>query len=95
MVEKELQNQMQGAKVDRLSNEKAKILNTIIHKHIPIFKIQLVSGNSAKVTPMKIALDDSKNPVKVKDRRYPTDQNKFLDAFFEELASMGFLKPRP
>lgn len=44
---------------------------------------------------MKIALDESKACVKAKLRKYPADQRKFLDAYFEELVSMGFLKTRP
>lgn len=93
MVDKELQGRIQEAKTNGLSNEGAKALNTIIDKYKLIFKIRLGSGGPAKFTPMKIVLDDSKNPVKVSERRYLTGQKKFFDAYFKELVGMGFHKP--
>lgn len=39
MVEKELLDQIRGAKANRLSNERSKTLNTIIDSYKPIFKI--------------------------------------------------------
>lgn len=47
------------------------------------------------MTSMKIYLNDSKTPVKVKVRKYPANQRMFLDAYFDELVKMGFLKVCP
>lgn len=92
MVKKELQNRISEARANGHSDEGTKTLTNIIDKHKPIFKIRLGSGGPAKVTPMKIYLDESKKPVRVKVRKYPADQRRFLDAYFEELVNMCFLK---
>lgn len=44
---------------------------------------------------MKINLDDSKKPAKVKVRKYPADQQTFLDANFNEIVKTGFFKACP
>lgn len=64
-------------------------MNTIIDKHKPILKIRLGSGGLAKVTPIKIVLNDSKKPIKVNVRSYATDLRKFFDAKLQGTRSHG------
>lgn len=44
---------------------------------------------------MKTRLDQSKTPVKVKLRKYPTEQRKFLDKYLSRLVELNFIKPCP
>lgn len=94
MVEKKLQNRISEARENGLSNEGAKTLATVTDKNKDVFKTRLRSRGPAKATPMKINLEESIRPVKVKVRRYPPDQRAFLDVYFDELVSLGFLKTR-
>lgn len=87
LVEKELQDRTQGARANKLSNWEEKSLKIIMNKHKFIFKIRLGGRSSARVTPMKTDFDYSKNPVKVKMRRYTTGQRKSLRACFEKLVT--------
>lgn len=80
MVEKESQDPIQKEKANSLSYKDKKSLDTFIDKHKSIFKIRLESGSPETVMSMRIALDDSKNCVKIKVCRYPKSQKKSLDA---------------
>lgn len=62
-----------------------------LKKHRYIFRIQLGSGDLAKVNPMKTNPDETKPPVEVKVRKYPPKQRKFLNAYIDRLVEMGFL----
>lgn len=64
-----------------------------MHKHV--FNTHLRSGVPTKVTPMKIALDQLKNLVKVSIRWCPTDQRRLVDANFRKLANTGFFNLYP
>lgn len=93
MVKKDLQNRIQRGKANALSNDGAKTFNTTIDKRKPILKMQLGSGGPAKVMLLKIALDDPKNSIMVEVCWLLDGQRKLHDAYFEELFSVGFLKP--
>lgn len=58
VMERKLQDLIQGSKAKGLSNEEAKTLNNITDQHKPKFKIKMGSGGPAKVMPIKIELDD-------------------------------------
>lgn len=44
---------------------------------------------------MKIEFYPSKSAVRVKSRRYPSNQRVFLKAYIEKLVEMGFFIPNP
>lgn len=44
---------------------------------------------------MKIELDPLENPVRVKARRYPSNQRMFLKTTIDKLVEQGFLVPNP
>lgn len=94
-IEDELQKRIAEAVSNGLSRKGEKKLEEIIQQNKTVFKIRLGSGGPANVTPMKIVLDETKKPVKVKVRKYPKEQRKFLDTYFSKLVDMGFLKPCP
>lgn len=95
VIETELENQVAEALGNGLSSEGGRRLKQIIKNNMSVFKIRLGSGGPTKVKPMKIILEPSKKPIKVKVRRYPAEQRKFLNAYFSKLIEMGFLKPCP
>lgn len=57
-----------------------------------VFKISRGSGGPARVLPMDITLDSSKNPVRVKTRRYPMNQGSFSNYYLSQLTSLGLIK---
>lgn len=71
------------------------MLAASVEKHKSIFRIRFGSGGPARVSPMKIALDATKQLMKVNVCKYPAQQRKFLDAYFVKLLSMGLLKVFP
>lgn len=94
-VEKEIAERINEAKTKELSEEGTLRLEKIIHKHKLIFRIRLGSRGPVHLPPMRITLDPTKQPIKVEVRKYPADHSKFLDAHFDKLVSMGFLKVCP
>lgn len=84
-IDNELRKRIQEAETHGLSEEGTEKLKQIIQKDTPVFKIQLGTGAPPRVTPMKIAMDESKKPVKVKVHKKPADQRRFLDTFFYTL----------
>lgn len=95
MIESELQNRVAKAVQNSLSENGETTLKEIITKNISIFKICLRSEGPARIEPMKIVLDPTKNPVKVKVRKYASYQGNFLDVKFSKLVDMGLLKTSP
>lgn len=67
-------------------------LERIIDENKSVFGIQLESGGPARIPLMKINLDRTKSPVKVRAHIYSLDQRKILNAIFEKLMNMCFLK---
>lgn len=61
MVEKELQDCIKEANENGLPGEGTKKLTTTIEEHKSIFRIRLGSIDPAKIKPMKMNLNDSKN----------------------------------
>lgn len=94
-VEWKLQKRINEARANGLSGEGTEKLERIINRNRSVFRTRLGSDGLAKVPLMKISLDSSKTSVKVKVRKYPTEQRRFLDACFDELVKMGFLKVCP
>lgn len=94
-IQKELDQRLKEAAEQGLTTEKISQLKSTIDEHFELFKIRLGSGEPAKVKPLKITLDLKKKPVKVKTRRYPAKQRKFLDRYITQLSNMGFIKPCP
>lgn len=64
-----------------------------IQIHRSVFKLRLGSGGPARVTPMMIRQEEGKMPVKVKVRKYPADQRRFLNAYLERLVEVDFFRP--
>lgn len=94
-VDEELARRVEEATQNGMSQEGAKRLKQILEKHRVIFRIRLGSGGPAKVKPMKIVLDETKKPIKVKVRKYPAEQRRFLNLYIDKLVEMGFLKICP
>lgn len=94
-VENELKERIKEAVQNGLSKAGEKKLQEIIQRHRSVFRLRLGSGGPARVTAMKIRLEDGKMPVKVKVRKYPTDQRKFLDEYLDKLVKLDFIRPYP
>lgn len=60
-----------------------------------IFRKKVSNDRPAVVAQMKRNLDDTKKKVKVKVCKYPVDQEKLFDAYFNELVKMALLKVCP
>lgn len=67
-------------------------LESMLTKHRAAFRLRLGRGGPAKVTPMKIVITPGKPPVRVKVRRYPTEQRTFLNNYLTKLAEFGLIK---
>lgn len=78
-----------------MTEEEWRKLKKIVKRNKCISRIRLKNDETEKVTPIKINLDSLKKPVKVKMRKYPTEQQKFSHAYISELVKMSFLKDRP
>lgn len=65
---------MAEAAKTRLSKEGEEQLRKIIQRNKSVLRLRLGSAGPAKTTPMKIRLDESKEPVKVKVRKYAVEQ---------------------
>lgn len=70
-------------------------MRKMIQKHKSVFRLRLESGRLAKITPMKIRLDQNETPVKVNVRKYPADQLNFLDEYLSKLVELNKIKPGP
>lgn len=86
-VERELQGRVKDALKECLPKKYEEELQRIMHGHKQGFQIRLGEKGPAKVALMKIKLDPSKKPVRVKVRRYTLKQQKFLDTYFNQLVS--------
>lgn len=73
-IETQVSKRIAEAKCNRLSKERARKLSDMIEKHKSKFRLILESGGPARVTPMRIYLDDTREPVNVKVRKYPAEQ---------------------
>lgn len=91
-IECELSKRVDEAETNVLSKEGAVKHRDIINKHKCIFRLRLGSGGPAKVRPMKIRVDDAKQPVRVKVRKHLTDQRKVLDEYLSKLTALCFIK---
>lgn len=58
-----------------------------------MFRLRLGSGGQSKITSMKIRFNQSKAPVKVKVRKYPAEQQNFLDEYLSKLVELNSIKP--
>lgn len=76
-----------------LSKEEEEILSNILQRNKSVFGLRLGSGGIAKITCMKIWLDENKEPVKLKVPKYRTEQRKFLQEYFSKLVSLYVIKP--
>lgn len=94
-IDLELEKRVNEATFNGLSKHGVQCLKSAIAQHRSIFKVRLGSGGPAKVTPMKLQIDPSKLPVKVKVGKYPIVQRKFLDMYLSQLLSLEFIKPCP
>lgn len=57
-----------------------------------MFRLRLGGGGLAKITAMKIRLDPSKTPAKVRLRKYPAEQRNFLDEYLSQFVELYFIK---
>lgn len=64
----------------------------LLAKKRSIFKVYLDCGGPAIAPFIKNTLDPSKKPVRVKVCKYPAEQQKFIDAYFDKLLEIGFFK---
>lgn len=58
-----------------------------------LFPLRLESSASARILPMKIKLNRSKNPVEVKLKKYSAEQNLFMDNCIDRVIEFGFIVP--
>lgn len=94
-VEEALNERIAEAAKNGLSKEREEQLRNITKRNKSVFRLRLGSGGPAKITPMKIRLDETKEPVKVKVRKYPVEKCKFSNEYLSQLVSLEFLKPCP
>lgn len=94
LKENEPQIRERNAKAHQNGLSKAEVnrLEDIIEKPKSVFKIRLESGVPAKVSSTNLALENLKKLMKIKLRKYPADQKKFLYIYFTNLVDIGFLK---
>lgn len=71
------------------------ISKALTNKHQGAFRIRLGDDVKADIATMKITVDASKKLVRVKIRKYLTEQWRFLDTYFEQLVKVGYLRPNP
>lgn len=64
----------------------------MLNKHISVFRIRLENDAPSVITPMNVRLDPKWKPVQVKVRRYPTDQRKFMDNYFQKLVDYDLIE---
>lgn len=91
-IEKELKERISKASTNDLSTLRVGALERIIDKNKLLFRIRLGKGGPAKIAPMRVNLDRTKNSVKVNAHNDLREQRKFLDDYFEEFVKVSFFK---
>lgn len=89
-VDQELDKRTTHAAKNGLSKAGVKRLRKSVERHKAMSKIGLESGGPAKVPSMKLQLENIKQSVSVKVRRYTVLQQSFLDKYIEQLLKLGF-----
>lgn len=77
-----------------LSERGVQRLTRMLHDEFRnIFRLRLGKAPPAKLPPMRIKIKEGAIPVKVKVRRYPTDQREFINSHIDKLVEIGILQP--
>ena len=85
-----LRCRLDEAKANGLSTQGCGKLAILMNQYKRVFRIRLGASPPASVPPMKIRLRPSNNPVRVKARRYSSEQRQFMERYAQKLLDMEF-----
>lgn len=94
-ISKALKEAVEKTCEDGLSESGFARLHNIFHEYRPIFRIRLGKSRPADVISMQLRVTPGKHPVKERVRKYSPKQSRFLDAYVDQMADIGFLIPNP
>lgn len=92
-IEEALNERTAEVEKNRVSKEGEGKLWKIIRRYKSVFRLKLGSGGAAKIMPMKLRLDEKREPLKVKVRKYLVEQKKFVDKYHSKMLSLHSIKP--
>lgn len=84
-IDTEIAKRIDEAVTNGLPKEMREVLENIWREHKSVFMLTLGNEGPADITPMRIQLDDNSTLVKVRVRRYPTEQRKFVNVYLNQL----------
>lgn len=94
-VRTSLEEAIDIAKSDGISEEFVPELRTLVLGHVDLFRTTFSACGSAKVSPLKIVLKGGATPIRVKLRNYSQEQREFLQKLIAELVRCDMVYPNP
>lgn len=94
-LEAALQEIVQKAKTKGLSSEGQVTMHQLIMEYADVFRINLCNDDTAKVQPLQIQLKKGARAQRSPQRRYGTEQRKFLADTVRKLESVGAIYKNP
>ena len=88
-----LNNLVMEAQGNGLNEAGVERLRELLQKYGKIFRLRLGASEQAQVAPRNIQLQEGLKPVRVKARRYSTDERDWLEKYVDKLVKMNFIVP--
>ena len=78
-----------------LASDRRPMLGKLLSGHMDIFRTSFSSGPPARLPPLEIELTNDATPVKVRLRKYSSDQRDFMYKFVQDLVRHGLAYANP